>query len=90
MKEMKELYLNALKPYIREEFKTTRKENSLTQEKMAENLAVERRTYCNVETGLNMCGTLSFILFLLYECKDVDKFLEGMKEVLQEVRKDIQ
>ncbi|MCI8633147.1 MAG: helix-turn-helix domain-containing protein [Lachnospiraceae bacterium] len=89
MKEIRDLYVSLLKQYLSEEIKMTRKERSLTQEAMAEKLAIERRTYCNIEKGENMCGTVSFILFLAYECDDSIKFLKNVRELLEELRKDI-
>lgn len=54
-----------LKESFRELAIKTRDRRGITQRKMAEDLVMSETSYSAIETGKNMCGTLTAILLLL-------------------------
>ncbi|MDO4174504.1 MAG: helix-turn-helix transcriptional regulator [Eubacteriales bacterium] len=49
--------------YLAEELKTFRKEQKLSQEKMAEYLNIVPRSYSDLESGKYLLSTITFIFF---------------------------
>ena len=84
---MKITYLQALKGYLANHMRKTRKELGMTQAQMAEKLELDLRSYSNVDNGKSLCSTLTFILYLLYICPDVPKLLDEIKETLESTDK---
>ncbi|MBQ7922895.1 MAG: helix-turn-helix domain-containing protein [Clostridia bacterium] len=68
----------ALKEELRTLALTLRDRLNLTQSKMAEKLIMTDRSYSDIETGENMCGTLTTIL-LLAELDDPKTYLQELK-----------
>ena len=58
--------------------------HDLTQVQMAERLCMDERSYIDLEHGKNGCSVVTLMLFLLYECSDVDIFLRELREILEE------
>lgn len=85
---MKKQYETLLKDYLKGQFLKTRGELKMTQEQMAEGLAIETRSYCNDETGVNLCNTVSFTLYLIYYCSDSQKLLDEIKDMFDGIRKN--
>ena len=63
-------------------FQATRKSLHLSQEKFSEKLMMSTRSYSDLEHGDSLCCTLTFIIFLVYHCKDVDGLLRELKTIL--------
>ncbi len=59
---------------------------NLTQEKMAEALLMDRRSYAAIVSGKSACGGLT-ILLLLTHLKDPNAFLQQLKEEMTLVEK---
>ena len=77
MKEKKE-YL-VLRTILSEDMKKTRKELGLTQSQMAAKLKLDVRSYCNIESGRSLCGTLALLLYFSKLCPDVEMLLERIR-----------
>ena len=45
---------------------------------------MDERSYIDLEHGKNGCSVVTLMLFLLYECSDVDIFLRELREILEE------
>ncbi len=60
----------------------------LTQAEMSEILVMDPRSYADICSGKTMCGTLTFVLFLIYCCNDPVAFLKKVKIKLEEVKND--
>ena len=58
----------------------------MTQVEMAERLCMDERSYIDLEHGKNGCSVVTLILFLLYECSDVDNFLRELRDIFEEVK----
>ena len=63
--------------------KTIRSQLNLTKTKMAEKLFMNDRSYIDIESGVNMCGTLTTVL-ILAEMDDPKSYLEELKSKLHE------
>ena len=78
---------SVFKEVITEHIKATRKELGLTQAEMATNLQIDLRTYCNIESGRSLCGTMTLLMYLVYICPDVNGLLENIKNRKEEKEK---
>lgn len=74
---------NVLKSFLHEQLVKTRFQLGFTQEEMAGILAMDTRSYIELDHGNNACGTLTLILFLLYCCNDPNKFLNELRELFE-------
>lgn len=75
-----------LKESFRELALKTRDKCNLTQKKMAEGLVMSETSYSDIETGTNMCGTLTAILLLIKQPNPEEFLRELLKkfEILYE------
>lgn len=51
---------------------------------MAEKLAMDERSYIDLDHGKTCCSAVTLALFLIYVCEDVGKFLLELKNALEE------
>ena len=63
---------------------TYRMQQDMTQVEMAERLCMDERSYIDLEHGKNGCSVVTLMLFLLYECSDVDNFLRELRDIFEE------
>jgi DNA-binding XRE family transcriptional regulator len=56
----------------------------MTQEEMAERLAMANRTYVYLDHGKTCCSGLALALFLIYACEDPVLFLEELRYALEQ------
>lgn len=78
---MRETTHKELKEYLCKYMKDTRKSIKLSQEKMAEKLIMDARSYADIKNGYNMCGTITFICFLLYMVENIEMAFHGVVAV---------
>lgn len=65
--------------YFKNELKSTRTELNLTQDKMAEKLGIDLRTYSDLERGKSFCSMYN----LAYKCNiDANEILSTLGEIL--------
>lgn len=86
---MKAVYHRLLKTYLQKEFRKTRKQLGLTQAQMAERLGIDLRTYSNIANNKSMCSTLTFVMYLLYCCKDPAKLLADIQKMFEEADEEV-
>ena len=72
----------ALRTYMSQCLAETRREQNFSQAKSSERLMVAARSYADLEQGECLCCTLTFVLFLLFCCKDRDALLLDMKAII--------
>ena len=60
----------------------TRKEQHLSQTKFSERLMMDPSSYADLEHGECLCRTLTFVLFLVFCCKDRNALPEDMKALI--------
>lgn len=83
---MRTEYLQVLKTVIHAKIVHVKASLNYTNEEMSEILEMDPRSYADLDNGKSMCGTLTFVLFLLYCCPDTAGFLDEIKAKLEEVR----
>lgn len=86
---MREIIHKELKEYLCKYIKDTRKSMKLSQEKMAEKLIMDARSYADIENGSNMCGTITFIYFMLYMVEDIEAAFEGIAVVIENAKEHV-
>ena len=86
---MREAIQKELKSYLAEVMKKTRKAKKLSQAKMAEILVMDVRSYADIENGSNLCGTITFIHFMLYIAEDINKAFEGIAIVVENAKEHV-
>lgn len=57
----------------------TRCDQNITQEEMAEQLAMSTRSYVDLDHGKTGCSGLTLALFLVYVCRSPTAFLEDLR-----------
>lgn len=84
---MREIIQKELKSYLAKYMRETRKAQKLSQAKMAEILVMDIRSYADIENGSNLCGTVTFIHFMLYVVDDITKVFEQIAVVVEDAKK---
>ena len=85
---MRNIYNSALKSFMHYKILNARYDLNLTQYKMAEYLAMDPRSYANIDNGTSLCSTVTFVLFLIYVCKDPYKLIDEIRDYLEEVKRN--
>ena len=80
---MRNLYHSALKQCFYHHLIMTRVTLEMTQSDMAEYLAMNYRSYVDLDHGKSCCSATTLVLYLLYLCEDVDAFLEDLRNAFE-------
>ena len=80
---MRNTYRRVLKNYFNNVLVSTRTEQSLTQSQMAERLAMDERSYIDLDHGKSCCSAVTLVLFLIYCCRDPLGFLGEFKNAIE-------
>ncbi len=78
-----------LKEYLRVLALKERERQRLTQAQMAEMLCMSTRSYAYIESGANLCGTLTAVM-LLIDCPEREAILRDIKVKLQEYKESME
>ena len=70
-----------LKGYFYSQLIATRSEKRLTHSEMAEQLAMDERSYIDLDHGKTCCSAITLARFLVYMCESPIQFLEGLRRV---------
>ena len=81
---MRNTYRILIGKYFCQTVFTYRIQQDMTQVEMAERLCMDERSYIDLEHGKNGCSVVTLMLFLLYECSDVDNFLRELRDIFEE------
>lgn len=76
---MRKTYKLILKCIFYENLIHTRTRLGLTQSQMAEKLAMDDRSYIDLDHGKTCCSAVTLALFLVYVCEDVYGFVEELR-----------
>ena len=79
--------LERIKNCLSAEFKKTRIELGLTQEQMAEKLAISTRAYADIERKKSCCSLDTLAMFLKCCCRKRQAFFEDFLEALDQEEK---
>lgn len=80
---MRKIYQKALKNCFYHVLVRTRAEQALTQSQMAERLAMDERSYIDLDHGKSCCSAVTLALFLVYCCHDPLGFLGEFKNAIE-------
>lgn len=80
---MRNTYRRVLKNCFNTVLVRTRTEQSLTQSQMAERLAMDERSYIDLDHGKSCCSAITLVLFLIYCCRDPLGFLGEFKNAIE-------
>lgn len=80
---MRQIYRDILKQQFRRRLLHTRAKLELTQAEMAEKLAMDERSYIDLEHGKTCCSAITLAIFLIFLCDDVPKFLEELRSAIE-------
>jgi len=81
---MRNFYKIQLKRIFREELLHGRDTLGLTQAQMAARMEMAERSYAALESGESGCGAITFVVFLLFICKEPMTFLAHLRDAFQE------
>lgn len=80
---MRKTYHTLLKHHFHRTLIQTRMNLGLTQSEMAERLAMDDRSFIDLDHGKSCCSAITLVLFLIYMCEDVEGFLEELQRVFE-------
>ena len=86
---MRRQYQAILKENFYNSLVSTREALGLTQKKMAQILAMDDRSYSDLDHGISCCSALTFARFLIYCCDDPIMFLVSLQvsfETIEEAK----
>ncbi|MBP3314015.1 MAG: hypothetical protein J6K84_05120 [Oscillospiraceae bacterium] len=72
-----------LKKFFYNHLVHTRNDLAWTQAKMAKTLAMDERSYIDLDHGKTSCSGLTLVLYLAYCCDDPLKFIDDFKTVYE-------
>jgi len=78
----------ALRTYMTERLSKARSDAHLSQDKFAELLMMDTRSYAALEHGDSLCCTLTFVIYLVFICNDVDRLVCDLRKILVDVCSD--
>lgn len=68
--------------YMSRRFLNTRKANHLTQDKFSEYLMMSVHSYSALERGISLCSMITFVIYLVFFCKDPDALIRDLREIV--------
>jgi DNA-binding XRE family transcriptional regulator len=80
---MRKIYRSVLKEHFHVRLVRSRVAHGLTQAQMAEKLAMDDRSYIDLDHGKTCCSAVTLALFLVYVCNDVQEFLEELRRAFK-------
>ena len=80
---MRKTYRIILKGYFHSSLVQARMAQGLTQAEMAERLAMDDRSFVDLDHGKSCCSAVTLALFLIYVCDDVYAFLEELRHAFE-------
>lgn len=86
---MRNLYNKQLKTICHEHIISTKVENELTQAQMAEYLVMDIRSYADIDSGKSSCSLLTFVLYLIYLCPDIDELINEIRLSFESIKNNV-
>ena len=80
-----------LKEHLHNSLVTSKKTLGLSQKKMAQFLAMDYRSFCDLYQGFSNCSALTLVRFLIYCCNDPITFLVSLQvsfDAFENVKRD--
>ena len=79
---MKQTCKCELRAYMTNCLARARVDNRMSQSEFSEHLMMDTRSYAALEHGESLCCTLTFILYLVLFCKDVEGLVKDLREIV--------
>lgn len=76
---MRKTYQIILRGYFNQCLVQQRTKLHMTQAEMAERLAMDDRSYIDLDHGKTCCGAVTLALYIAFVCDDVQQFAEGLR-----------
>lgn len=76
---MRKTYTGILKNFFYQHLIQRRAELQITQAEMAELLAMDERSYVDLDHGKTCCSAVTLALYIAFICGDVHQFVEGLR-----------
>ncbi len=86
---MRNLYNKQLKTICHKRIISAKVENSLTQAQMAEYLVMDIRSYADIDSGKSACGLLTFVLYLMYLCPDIEELINEIRVSFESIKNNV-
>lgn len=83
---MRKTYEATLKRCLHDKIVTVRKKQQITQEKMAELLIMDPRSYADIENGKNACSSVTLMLYMIHFCDDPNQLVAEIEQLFSEAR----
>ena len=80
---MRQQYIQSLKMVFYNNLIATRASLNWTQSQMAERLAMDNRSYIELDHGNSCCGALTLALYLVYCCEDPVIFIGELRSAFE-------
>lgn len=80
---MRKQYTEVLKAFFHKKVYNRRKALGISQEEMAQRLAMSCRGYAKIDNGHICCSGLTLALYLIYICEDPAEFLKELRYALE-------
>lgn len=75
----------AFRDAMMKHFKNARSDKGLSQARFAELLLMDPRSYADLEKGASCCCALTLLLYLVFCCRDVQGFVDEMRQMILKV-----
>lgn len=79
---MKQLCKYALRSYMSSRLAQARKNAGLSQAAFSTKLMMDIRSYAEIEHGKSFCSALTFILYLVFFCDDVENLIKDLRQII--------
>ena len=86
---MRNLYKEELKTICHKHIILAKPQINLTQAQMAEYFVMDIRSYADIDSGRSSCGLLTFVLYLIYFCPDLDNFIDEIRDSFEKLKTDV-
>lgn len=78
-----------LKTYFHSQLIAAREEKKLTQSQMAELLAMDERSYIDLDHGLTCCSAVTLARFLIFVCDSPVNFLKKLRRSFEDAENQV-
>ena len=56
---------------------------------MAEYLVMDIRSYADIDSGKSACGLLTFVLYLMYLCPDIEELINEIRVSFESIKNNV-
>lgn len=81
-------YHDLLKTFLHNRFVEARTTYGLTLAEMATILHMDPRSYIDLDHGKNLCGTLTFVFYLINFCNNPEQLIKDIANLFEEAEEN--